>query len=451
MSEEKQLNQVLGFWDLMAQAVGQIIGAGIMSLTGAAIAMTGKSVPIAFILSTFFVMGQMVPYIFIGSTVKISGGPYGMIQVLLSPKLGGFYAIVYTMSRISIASYCLSAAEYLLGLFGMGMELRIAVAIAVLVLFYVLNMMGADIFALVQNFIVGALVIALLVFTVFGLPKVDWTNLTAPGQWMTAGFNGLISATVLVKFATGGAQVVVNMVDEAKNPTRDIPIVILTSTLAVAVLYALMSVVAAGVLPLEQTAGQSLINTARTIMPYPLFVAFVIFGAEGALLSTLNSSLVASTKPILRATWDGWFPAAWGKLNKKRVPFIYLTVLFLIGAATILTGMNISMITQLVQIIGSFNNILLCYCLINLKKVFPEAWAASKFHISDGLLMALFIYGEVTVIYALWVQLQGKAMWVYVGNVVMVVVALGYSLWRYGKGGIAKTPYRTILGETNED
>ena len=75
----------------------------------------------------------------------------------------------------------------------------------------------------------------------------------------------------------------------------------------------------------------------------------------------------------------------------------------------------------------------------------------SAVHISDGLLMALFIYGEVTVIYALWVQLQGKAMWVYVGNVVMVVVALGYSLWRYGKGGIAKTPYRTILGETNED
>ncbi len=447
MSEEKQLNQVLGFWDLMAQALGQIIGAGIMSLTGAAILLTGKSVPIAFILSTFFVMGQMLPYIFIGSTVKISGGPYGMIQVLLSPKLGGFYAIVYTMSRISIASYCLSASEYLLGLFGMGMELRVGLALVILVLFYLLNMMGADIFALVQNFIVAALVIALVVFTVFGLPKVDWANLTAEGQWMTDGFNGLIAATVLVKFATGGAQVVVNMTDEAKNPTRDIPIVILTSTLSVAVLYALMSIVAAGVLPLEQTAGQSLVNTARTILPYPLFVGFIIFGAEGALLSTLNSSLVASTKPILQATWDGWFPASWGKLNKKKVPYIYLTVLFLIGAATVVTGMNIAMITQLVQIIGSFNNILLVHCMINLKKVFPDAWAASKFHISDAMMMALYIYGEVTVIYALWVQLQGKAAWVYIGNVVMVVVALGYSIMRYGKGGIAKTPYRTILGE----
>ena len=63
-------------------------------------------------------------------------------------------------------------------------------------------------------------------------------------------------------------------------------------------------------------------------------------------------------------------------------------------------------------------------------------------------MMAMFIYGEVTVLYALWVQLQGKAAWVYIGNVVMVVVALTYSVLRYNKGGIAKTPYRTILGET---
>ena len=74
----------------------------------------------------------------------------------------------------------------------MGMELRIVVALFFLVLFYVLNLTGVDAFALVQKFIVGALIVALIMFTVFGLPKVDWANLTAEGQWMTDGFNGLI-------------------------------------------------------------------------------------------------------------------------------------------------------------------------------------------------------------------------------------------------------------------
>lgn len=39
-SSTKQLKQCLGFWDLMGASVGQIIGAGIMTLLGAAIAMT---------------------------------------------------------------------------------------------------------------------------------------------------------------------------------------------------------------------------------------------------------------------------------------------------------------------------------------------------------------------------------------------------------------------------
>ena len=44
-SSTKQLKQTLGFWDLMSTAIGQIIGAGIMTLLGSAIALTGRSVP----------------------------------------------------------------------------------------------------------------------------------------------------------------------------------------------------------------------------------------------------------------------------------------------------------------------------------------------------------------------------------------------------------------------
>lgn len=81
MSENTQeLKRVLKFWDLMASAVGQIIGAGIMSLTGAAIALTGKSTPIAFILSTVFVVCSALPYIFINSTIRTNGGMYTIVS-----------------------------------------------------------------------------------------------------------------------------------------------------------------------------------------------------------------------------------------------------------------------------------------------------------------------------------------------------------------------------------
>ncbi len=435
--QDHQLNQVLGFWDLMGAAVGQIIGAGIMSLTGAAIAMTGKSVPLAFLISTVFVIARMFPYIYVNSTVRINGGPYGMVSLLASPKLGGFYVIVYTISQLSIASYCLSAADYFMGLVGFGN--RQVIAFIVLVLFYILNLMGVDKFSKVQNIIVGCLVIALVVFTVFGLGEVDWAGMLTEGEWMTDGLMGLMQASALLTFATGGAQVIASLSSEAKNPTQDIPRVIIISTLGVAVLYAVMACVAAGVLPLEQTAGQSLVNTARAVLPYPLYVLFILGGAECALISTLNSQLASATKPLLQATWDGWFPEKWGRLNSHKVPYIYLTVLFIIGTVTIFTGLSISYITQLVQIISSVTNFLLCYTMTNLDKVIPEEWHASKFYCKQSTLNILAFIGYVSCVLTLWLQAKDKPAWLLIANVVMAIVALAYSFNRYNSGKVTKT------------
>ena len=62
-SSTKQLKQTLGFWDLMSTAIGQIIGAGIMTLLGSAIALTGRSVPISFLIAAVLVVGYSIPKI----------------------------------------------------------------------------------------------------------------------------------------------------------------------------------------------------------------------------------------------------------------------------------------------------------------------------------------------------------------------------------------------------
>ena len=73
-SSTKQLKQCLGFWDLMGASVGQIIGAGIMTLLGAAIAMTGRSVPVAFLIAAVITICQYAPLVFIAGTVRLRGG-----------------------------------------------------------------------------------------------------------------------------------------------------------------------------------------------------------------------------------------------------------------------------------------------------------------------------------------------------------------------------------------
>lgn len=429
----QSLNRCLTFWDLMSASVGQIIGAGIMSLTGAGIALTGRSLPISFIISAVLVCFNVIPYILINSTVRLNGGSYTMISLMCSKKIGGFFVIVFTMSQLSLAMYALSAADYLMGLVGMGN--RTIIALIILTLFFVLNLFGVDKFAKAQNIIVGCLVIALALFTVFGLMEVDYAHYLTD-DFMTNGMMGLFKAASLLVFALGGATMVANLAGEAKNPTRDVPKAIIFSTLTVAVLYAIMGIAAAGVLPVSQTAGQSMVATAAAVLPYPLYVFFIIGGAMFALASTLNSQFASATKPLLQATWDGWFPEKWGRLSKWKSPVVFLAVLYIIGVATILTGVDISVIGSMVVLVLQVTYIIIQIAMVRLPKVIPEEWNASKFHVSDKMLYIFMVIGLATCGLNLYMNALDKAAWVLVANVVVLAVALIYSLLRYKSGKV---------------
>lgn len=196
----KDLNRVLGRWDLMAMAVGQIIGAGIMSMTGIAIGMTGKSVFWAFLIAAVFVLIQEIPIIILGGTVRMRGGNYTQIAFLTSPKWAGMYIITYIVSNISIAMYALSFADYFLSLVP-GAPHRL-VAGVIMTLFFITNYFGIQQAAKLQNIMVVVLATALAVFTAFGLPKVQPGFFSEP-YYMTSGVIGLLSTAAFLTFATG--------------------------------------------------------------------------------------------------------------------------------------------------------------------------------------------------------------------------------------------------------
>ena len=62
--------------DLFAIAVGMVIGSGMVTLIGPAMAYTGYSVWLAYL--TAIVMGffMVFPYIILGGTMRVAGGPY---------------------------------------------------------------------------------------------------------------------------------------------------------------------------------------------------------------------------------------------------------------------------------------------------------------------------------------------------------------------------------------
>ncbi len=423
------LKRVLGRGDLFSIAVGQIIGAGVFALTGVVIGITGRSVNIAFMIAAFLTILNALNPIFVGGTIRLNGGTYTQASLLLGQKFAGFYIILYIISNVGIAMYALSFADYLISLVPGLDGTKTIIALIILTAFYLLNYFGIQGAAWVQNGMVILMAAALALFIAFGTPKIQPGYFQQPG-FITNGVFGLFTGTALLAYATGGAAVVVNFGAEAKNPTKDIPIVIIISTLAVAGVYAFMSTIAAGVLPLDVVANQPLTWVAKEVMPPALMYFFILCGAGFALTTTLNATLGWVTKPLLQATRDGWFPESLGKINKYGTPSVWLTIMYVLGVITTLSGWDIGQIANFSLVLNYIISLMMAYSVTRLPKVVPSAWNNSRFKISNGMLWVVAFIGMAASLFQVVVLGLNQSREQVIGNVIILVLATAFTVMR---------------------
>lgn len=429
-SSTKELKKTLGFFDLMSTAIGQIIGAGIMTLLGSAIALTGRSVPISFLVAAIIVVGFSVPKILICGAARVRGGEYTMVAMLAGKRMAGIYTVVNTLSNLALAMYSLSFASYFISLFGFGNEKVIALVITTI--FFVVNIVGVDVMAKFQNIIVLLMCVALALFAVLGMGKVQPDYFT--NGFLTNGIDGLLRASGLLTFAVSGGTVVANLSAEAKNPTRDIPVVILVSTLIVAVLYGFIGVVAAGVLPVEQVAGQNLAMVAEYVLSRPLYLFFMVFGAMFALISTLNAQFAWATKPILQGCDDGWLPHQLAYLHPKyKTPVVLLAILYVIAVVCIISGLSVSVLGNLCIIMTTLAVAIICAFTWKLPKICPNGWEHSKFKVSKKVLYTIVVFSTACSVFNIYLNVIQLSKELIIGNVVLLVLSIIFAQLRMKK------------------
>lgn len=399
MSSERQESKLirnLGFRDLMGIAVGQIIGAGIMSSTGIAIGMTGTGVVLAFMMSPIFTILTIFPTAILSAAVPATGGPYRYCSRILGKTPGMLYLLLYVTMNVNIAQYALSFASYFVSIVS-GVN-QYLVAIVMLTVFFIANLVGTKEAAILNTIMMVALVGGLLLFVVMGLPEADLGYVFNPDNLFINGLFPFISTLALLSSATGGAQMIAELGGEAKNPERNIPLVMVISTISVGVLYVLIAIVAAGVLPIEQVADQPLSLVARETMPGVFFYIFVIGAALGATATTLNATFSWVTKPLLVACDDGLLPKSLASVSKRGVPWKLLTFFYIIGLIPLLLGYDLSFIARFTTANSLLTKLMICITLFVLARKSPEILKKSSLKFSAGAAQALSVLGMVILI-----------------------------------------------------
>ena len=221
-----------------------------------------------------------------------------------------------------------------------------AVAGVLLLIFVIINFLGASFFARMNQgitwikFVFPIVIAGALLSTRF-----EVGNFTEHGGFFADGGHGILAAVSSggVIFALIGFRHAIDMAGEAKNPSVVVPLALILGLLIPVCIYFLLQVAFIGALTSDQLAnGWQHIHITNRFGPLAAvamalgisWLSAVIYG--GAVLGPFGGGLVAtgSTARITYALARNHFTPSWlEKLSKKSIPTPALLVNFVIGIA----------------------------------------------------------------------------------------------------------------------
>lgn len=330
----KKARGALGLKSLMAVAVGLVVSQGVMVLMLQGVGIAGA----AFIVPLAIAWVLALCYAASFSELSLMIPRAGSLSAYTEVALGHFPAILSVFSGyVVVAMFALSAelllVNYLLGVLYPAVEGTHYIAFGILGAFTLLNLLGIDVFAKLQNVLAFAMVVALTLLGVSAL-----TGGFAPHQFhaadLAAGFdlgNGAFTLIALAIWGYVGAEFVCPLVGESRRPERNIP---RSMYLGLTVIFAVFALYCLGAL---FYVPQEVLLSAE--LPH-LEYASAAFGGSGTFLlavaavtatcSTVNTSLAAVPRMLQGMAEQGQaFPALGWLTSGSRVPWV--AVLFTAG------------------------------------------------------------------------------------------------------------------------
>lgn len=423
----------LGKSELLALGVGQVIGAGVITLVGQAVGLTGRSAWLAYAIAVVIGFIMVIPYVFLSSAIIVKGGSYSVIKAMSGERLAGMYVVSYITQCLSLSLMGTSLGIYLQSLWPV-LEPRV-VAVVFLLLFYGINLLGISSMAKVQRAMSAILVLCLLMFIVAGLFKLDSAAVNfAHSEFFTGGTEGFVNAIFLYVYSVTGYWMNINYASDAKNPKKDVPWSIIMVVPIIMIIYVGVALVGGGVLPLEQVINQPLTNVANSILPKALFVVFMLGGPIMALLTTINSCYAGFAAPHIQAAKDGWYPDFVAKTNKRGAPYVVLTVIMLVSLLPVLLNFDINTITKNCTLVQTVTMAMSAFVVWNLPKRFPEQWAKAPYHVPNGVFYAIMVLSILTYIAVFLASAATLNATIVIVSVSVLVICSVYANIRYKMG-----------------
>ena len=389
------LKKVLGPFDLVLMGIGAIVGTGIFVLTGTGAVTAGPALTVSFVIAALACAFAALCYAEFASTVPVAGSiytySYATLGELVAWMIGWDLLLEYGLATSAVSVGWSGYFQSLL--LGFGLELPKVLTAApgavpgvetwfnlpALVIMLVLTTMlswGVRESARLNNIMVLIKVGVVLLFILVGARHVQ------PANWqpfMPYGMNGVMSAAALVFFAFIGFDAVTSAAEEVKRPERDLPIGIIGSLAACAILYVVVSAIMTGIVPFQKYLGvDHPVSLALQYAGENWVAGFVDMGAILGMTTVILVMAYGQTRVLFAMSRDGLLPKKLSKLHPKYGTPFFATWVVGIVFGLIAAVVPLGVLAELINIgtLAAFSLVSIAVIVLRVKR--PELHRAFR-------------------------------------------------------------------------
>src|SRR5437764_4133196 len=363
-NQEHGLKRTLGPVSITLLGIGAIVGTGIFVLTGVAAAKyAGPGLILSFVVAGIVSGLAAICYAEFASTVPIAGSAYtysyATLGELVAWIIGWDLILEYAVGAAAVSiGWSGYVVDLLKGAFGITLPNALTAspfsggiinlpAFLIILLITALLVLGTSESSRVNNVIVGIKLLVILFFLVVGFGHIN------PANWspfLPFGAGGIFRGAAIIFFAYIGFDQISTSAEEARNPSRDLPIGIIGSLLICTVLYILVTATLTGIVSYTRLDVASPVSHALILLGLNAAGSIISIGAICGLTTVLIVLLYGQSRIFFSMARDGLLPGFFSRIHPRfRTPYL----------SSLLVGIFVAAVAGLtpIEIVAELTNI----------------------------------------------------------------------------------------------
>ncbi len=344
----RQRGKDLGLKELIAIALGGMIGGGIFTVLGISVALIGTLTPIAILIGGFIAILAAYSYVKLAQYYQDEGATYSFYKLTypnshFAASVIGWFVIFGYISTLALYAYTFSSYAISSTVYANDVWVRKTLAIAVIAFFAGVNIVSVKGMGKLEDLMVYSKLIILTFISIVlihnGETSIQEFALQLTNDVKNSSVLNVLIVASITFVSYEGFQLVIHAINEMDEPKKNIPKAIYSAIILAILIYVIIATGALFAIPADDLVNNKEYALAAGAggMLGELGFSLVIFGAVLATSSAISATLFGSSRLMSVIATDGYFPKILA-LRKKAIPIYAIITLALIASGLVVIG-----------------------------------------------------------------------------------------------------------------